>query len=139
MKKQTYSEKLKNPKWQKKRLEILQRDNFSCVLCGDTETELHINHLKYTKQPWDAPNKDLQTLCKDCHLLFHKAKSYDITNVIKVKNFNGELSLVFKYKGKYGGDVAFVTYKDGELEPPLNAFCKNSKVLSALYKLNRLK
>ena len=30
-----YSEQLKSPKWQKKRLEIMQRDKFTCQLCGD--------------------------------------------------------------------------------------------------------
>ena len=30
-----YSEKLKDPRWQKKRLEILERDNFRCQYCGD--------------------------------------------------------------------------------------------------------
>ena len=63
-----YSEKLKHPKWQKKRLEILNRDNFTCKLCGDSETELHVHHLKYTgSNPENAPNEDLETLCKDCH------------------------------------------------------------------------
>ena len=44
-----YIDKLKNPKWQKKRLEILNRDEFKCCYCNDTETELQIHHLKYTK------------------------------------------------------------------------------------------
>lgn len=65
----TYSEKLKSPKWQKKRLAILNRDKFTCLGCNDTETELHVHHVKYTKEPFDAPNKDLQTLCKHCHEL----------------------------------------------------------------------
>lgn len=64
-----YSEKLKSPKWQKKRLEILSRDNFTCLGCGDTETELHVHHVKYTKEPYNAPNEDLQTLCKHCHVV----------------------------------------------------------------------
>jgi len=63
----TYLEKLKSPQWQKKRLEILQRDSFTCQLCSDTETELQVHHLKYTGEPQDAPNEDLQTLCKHCH------------------------------------------------------------------------
>lgn len=73
----TYSEKLKNPKWQKKRLEILQRDEFKCTLCKDTETELHVHHEKYTKNPWDAPNEDLKTLCKDCHKFIEYFKKTD--------------------------------------------------------------
>lgn len=67
--KKTYSDKLKNPRWQKKRLEIMQRDNFACKLYGDTESTLAIHHLKYSGDPWDAPNKDLITVCEGCHAL----------------------------------------------------------------------
>lgn len=64
----TYSEKLKNPKWQKKTLEILQRDNFTCTSCGNTEKTLHVHHRIYEGQnPWDTGEKYLRTLCEDCH------------------------------------------------------------------------
>ena len=62
-----YSDKLKSPKWQKKRLETFKRDDFKCCNCNDAETELHVHHLKYTKEPYDSPLEDLQTLCKHCH------------------------------------------------------------------------
>jgi hypothetical protein len=70
----TYAEKLRDPRWQKKRLEILNRDGFACRLCGDKETELHIHHEKYNGNPWDAKNDDLSTLCKHCHILIEKLK-----------------------------------------------------------------
>ena len=65
----TYSEKLKNPKWQKKRLEILERDKWTCKYCGNKKKTLHIHHLFYYEdyEPWDIPNKYLVTLCYDCH------------------------------------------------------------------------
>jgi hypothetical protein len=62
-----YKDQLKNPKWQKKRLEIFQRDNFTCQLCGDTETELQVHHLKYSGDVWNEPNENLITYCKHCH------------------------------------------------------------------------
>jgi len=67
--KTTYSEKLKHPKWQKKRLEILNRDKFTCKLCGDTESTLHVHHLEYkpNTEPWDYPNANFKTLCEYCH------------------------------------------------------------------------
>ena len=43
----TYWEKLKSPEWQKKRLEIMHRDNFMCVCCLSTENELHVHHHYY--------------------------------------------------------------------------------------------
>lgn len=65
----TYSEKLKSPKWQKKRLEILQRDEFMCTYCEDAESELHVHHKKYIygNEVWDYENENFITLCKPCH------------------------------------------------------------------------
>lgn len=66
----TYSEKLRDPRWQKKRLEIMQRDNFCCIVCCDSKSELQVHHLIYKKRdPWDYPNALYQTLCKSCHEL----------------------------------------------------------------------
>lgn len=79
----TYSEKLRDPRWQKKRLEILGRDNFTCVKCGDKETELHVHHLKYNGLPHEADSTDLETLCKHCH----NATSFFKIDIIKsIKN-----------------------------------------------------
>jgi len=67
--KSNYSKKLLDPRWQKKRLEILQRDDFHCVNCGDGEETLHVHHCYYKRdcQPWDYENTSLVTLCKSCH------------------------------------------------------------------------
>lgn len=64
-----YSEKLRDPRWQKKRLEILQRDQFTCVSCVDIESELHVHHGYYAKglEPWEYPDDTLWTLCNRCH------------------------------------------------------------------------
>ena len=62
-----YSEKLKDPRWQKKRLEIFQRDEYTCQICGDTESTLAVHHYKYSGEPWEIDNKYLKTLCEDCH------------------------------------------------------------------------
>lgn len=64
-----YSELLKNPKWQRKRLTIMNRDKWRCSLCWNKERTLHVHHLKYIKgkKPWEYPNDYLMTLCEDCH------------------------------------------------------------------------
>lgn len=69
-KKQTYAESLRDPRWQRKRLEILQRDNFTCQSCGTTEKELHVHHGYYETglSPWEYDNDTLTTLCKNCHI-----------------------------------------------------------------------
>lgn len=72
----TYSEKLTNPKWQKKRLEVLSRDQFTCCLCSDKENTLHVHHKTYKKgcEPWEYPLDNFQTLCKDCHFIVEENK-----------------------------------------------------------------
>lgn len=64
----TYSEKLKDPRWQKKRLEILQRDEFTCQHCLKSDKTLHVHHTYYNgKDPWETHDSRLVTLCEDCH------------------------------------------------------------------------
>lgn len=65
----TYAEKLKDPRWQKKRLEVLQRDGFSCQVCGRKDRTLHVHHRFYIsgRMPWEYMDGNFQTLCCDCH------------------------------------------------------------------------
>lgn len=69
----TYAEKLKDPRWQKKRLEILNRDQFTCKYCEETTKTLHVHHLDYNPNfnPWDIDISSLITLCEDCHKIIH--------------------------------------------------------------------
>lgn len=75
--KKTYAEKLKDPRWQKCRLKILERDNFTCKHCLDTELTLHVHHLAYTKntEPWEYPDENFITLCSVCHDIWHMRKT----------------------------------------------------------------
>lgn len=63
----TYSQKLRDPRWQKKRLEVMQRDDFTCLSCGDKGQTLNVHHLKYHHNPWETPTDLLETLCESCH------------------------------------------------------------------------
>lgn len=65
----SYSKKLQNPNWQRKRLEILSRDNFKCISCASTDKELHVHHRWYEsgKEIWDYPDACFETLCHECH------------------------------------------------------------------------
>jgi len=91
----TYAEKLKDPRWQKKRLQILERDNWTCQLCGDTTTTFNIHHKKYSGDPWQANDEDLITYCEHCHALIGIAPDQEIVKVNKRKINQQETPFVF--------------------------------------------
>lgn len=64
-----YAAKLRDPRWQKKRLEIFERDNWTCQNCGDKKQTLVVHHKMYLPglEPWEYPSKYLTTFCSDCH------------------------------------------------------------------------
>jgi len=86
--KKTYSELLKDPRWQRKRLEVFNRDNFTCLMCGSDEETLHVHHEKYCKNPWEVGLEHLQTLCFRCHEVAEVCKK----NEVKYINVNKKIS-----------------------------------------------
>lgn len=58
------------PEWQKKRVTILQRDDFTCQICWSKDNTLHVHHYWYPPANvpiWNVPNSSLVSLCSDCH------------------------------------------------------------------------
>lgn len=82
--KKAYSEKLKDPRWQKKRLEVLEFYGWECSLCGDTESMLHVHHRDYFKgrEPWEYEVSQLEVLCKTCHSEGHSDGIEDDLRVV---------------------------------------------------------
>ena len=70
-----YSELLKDPRWQKRRLEALQAAGFRCQKCPASDKTLHVHHLFYVpgRMPWEYELEDLLVVCDDCH-----AKGHDL-------------------------------------------------------------
>lgn len=63
-----YSELLKDPRWQKKRLRIFERDKWACTECHSTERTLSVHHKRYqSHNPWETDDIYLVTLCNECH------------------------------------------------------------------------
>lgn len=83
----------KDPRWQKKRLEILKRDKFQCQSCFNTENTLNVHHKYYIygRKPWEYPNDLLVTFCEGCHQL-EEDKKYIITDFTKVLLSRGYLA-----------------------------------------------
>ena len=65
----TYYEKLRDPRWQKMRLKVMERENFTCQRCGADNITLNVHHGYYQKgfAPWQYPIATLACLCEDCH------------------------------------------------------------------------
>jgi predicted translin family RNA/ssDNA-binding protein len=59
----------KDPRWQQRRLEVMQRFGFSCAVCLSSEKELHVHHKHYVtgRKPWEYEDHELLCVCKFCH------------------------------------------------------------------------
>ncbi len=91
----TYQEQLKSPKWQKKRLQIMELKNFKCEICGSEEKQLNVHHRFYIKgrKAWEYDNDVFQVLCEDCHKEEHnKQNNTEIPSNYKII-FNHILNL----------------------------------------------
>lgn len=64
-----YAELLLDPRWQRRRLEILSRDDWQCQCCGESKKTLHVHHRNAYRPiaPWEYGHDELQTLCETCH------------------------------------------------------------------------
>ena len=57
---------LKSDAWQRKRYVVLKRDNWKCVFCGASATQVH--HKRYAKKNIGTePIEWLVSICNHCH------------------------------------------------------------------------
>jgi len=108
-----YSDSLRDPRWQKKRLEILSRDSFMCKCCGSTTKTLHVHHFKYSKghQPWEYENENFITFCEDCHADEELFKKFEHDGFVKLNRTTDypvcrmwRLSIAFSFLHTYHKD-----------------------------------
>jgi len=108
-----YKEQLKHPKWQKKRLEIMERDGFQCQCCYSKEETLAVHHKKYIKgnMPWEYHSDLLITLCNECHCMIHEEQKNEnelLYNFMKEKLTYTDYFLI-------GKKIADIFTKEGYL------------------------
>lgn len=91
----TYWEKLKDPRWQRKRLEIMQRDDFACSICYTDSETLNVHHQWYERglDPWEYDDCALVTLCAECHKREHDSEI--AFKQMMATTFEGSMHLVY--------------------------------------------
>lgn len=104
MAKVPYLDKLKDPRWQRKRLELMQSAGFRCQSCGDTEDSLNIHHVYYEKDadPWSYPDNAYMVLCSRCHERWHMLKQtmdqslchVDVNHLFHLQSIVTQLSMM---------------------------------------------
>jgi len=127
-----YQDQIKSPRWQKKRLEILKRDEFTCTNCGNKESTLHVHHKHYNKGAmiWDYQGWELTTLCETCHELQHNTQSiilgkYEIQIINNIRKIPDEVFIEFvKFIDAYCDIIPFL--KHDSFFQYLSLFCQNT-------------
>lgn len=130
-----YSDQLLHPLWQKKRLEILERDEFMCKKCEDSETTLHVHHIEYSKNKlaWQYDNKYLDTLCKYCHLIIERSnKIFGIPyDEIYIQNMGIEINNNLLYCAKYSDSLTeLILFNNGKIFLSNPIIFSDTKILS---------
>jgi hypothetical protein len=131
--KDIYKMELKHPEWQRRRLEIMSRDEFCCKYCGDKDTTLNVHHIDYMGKAWQADGQDLITLCEPCHK--YVAHNPDITEVLSVHKFKEVWCIAF-IVSCIDREV-IITVASHRTDTFL--FSKKSEFLKTLYNLNSKK
>ena len=65
------NEYLQSDEWRRKRYVVLKRDNWRCVYCGSSATQVH--HKQYAKRNiGKEPIEWLVSVCQSCHNSMHR-------------------------------------------------------------------
>lgn len=115
-----YIELLRDPRWQRKRLEIMQRDGWTCRSCGGSGSELQVHHKRYErgKPPWEIDERFLVTLCDECHrtITLLRRKAHDALGEMSIEQLRATVEkLAALGPGGTGGPLKRVLdYCDAE-------------------------
>lgn len=65
-----YGKLLADPRWKKKREEVIAASYLGkeCENCGETKgVQVHHGYYEYGKKPWEYENETLHVYCEQCH------------------------------------------------------------------------
>ncbi len=82
-----WSSAFRDSRWQRKRLEIMERDGWFCQSCGKKDgVALNVHHAYYEsgKAPWEYPSECLITYCEDCHTKRHKLQNDLLVKIARI-------------------------------------------------------
>lgn len=81
-----FMSKTADPKWQRRRLQVMERDNWTCQRCGNTSEQLEVHHLVYVHKAkyHEYLDHELITLCRECH----QYETENIGPAITMLNYN---------------------------------------------------
>lgn len=74
-------------KWEKVRNQVLERDNYKCIVCGKPATQVHHIHLRSKRKDLLYEMNNLVSLCDKHH--FHKSN----------EKYEEQTALIAKVKG----------------------------------------
>ena len=104
-KQKSWAELCLDPRWQRKRLEVLERDGWKCRSCGSSTVTLHVHHSWYgyiydetshrsrRRFPWEYENYQLASLCEACHAWEHESLAHvqqDLVDMFGMAGFLAE-------------------------------------------------
>ena len=93
---------------QKVRKEVLNRDNFACIICGDNRTLTMAHYIPRSKGGLGI-SQNLVTMCMSCHHKIDNGKSKEVADnlTLAVKSY-----LHSKYAGSWNEkDLKYDKYK----------------------------
>jgi hypothetical protein len=69
----SYRSQYLDPRWQKKRLEVMESTSFKCESCDSETNTLNVHHKQYipNRDVWDYRRDQFLVLCEDCHEAYH--------------------------------------------------------------------
>ena len=83
-----WSSAFRDSRWQKKRLQVMERDKWTCRSCGERGEgiTLNVHHIFYEKgrAPWEYDDDMLVTWCEDCHTSRHKLQKCILKSMANV-------------------------------------------------------